>query len=47
MSKKWVEACEKVGIPHVPDINTIAGTLGATKVFYLFSVSIFWLTKIV
>ena len=31
-SRKWLEACEEVGIPHSHDINTKSGTLGATKV---------------
>ncbi|KAI5116736.1 hypothetical protein M0805_001378 [Coniferiporia weirii] len=29
---KWVDACVAIGIPHAPDINTIAGTLGATRI---------------
>ncbi|THG97943.1 hypothetical protein EW145_g7512 [Phellinidium pouzarii] len=31
LSSKWIEACKFIGIPYVPDINTIAGTMGVTK----------------
>ncbi|KAH8111789.1 alcohol oxidase [Phellopilus nigrolimitatus] len=28
---KFIDACGQIGIPHVPDVNTVLGTLGATK----------------
>ncbi|OSC99871.1 GMC oxidoreductase [Trametes coccinea BRFM310] len=34
-TRKFIEACDKVGIPAVPDVNTAKGTLGATKVTYI------------
>ncbi|THH03799.1 hypothetical protein EW145_g5999 [Phellinidium pouzarii] len=30
-NSKWIEACKFIGIPYVPDVNTIAGTMGVTK----------------
>jgi len=31
ISLQFLEACEQVGIPRVPDVNTPKGTMGATK----------------
>ena len=32
ITQQFIRACEAVGIPAVPDVNTSKGTLGVTKV---------------
>ncbi|KAI5115370.1 hypothetical protein M0805_009230 [Coniferiporia weirii] len=39
LCSKWVDACVAIGIPYAPDFNTIAGTLGTTRVGAIFSIS--------